>query len=114
MSEAAVQLKVAGKTYSVVTSAAPEELRRLAEKVEDALVGVSPPGREPSAQALVLAAITLAHELEEERAARVALEERHRKFVQSMIMKVDAALGEQPEAVFVKRGTSQFKKSRSV
>lgn len=113
MGDAAVELKVAGKTYSVVTSAAPEELHRLAAKVEGALVGVSPPGREASAQALVLAAITLAHELEQERAARLAAEQRHRAFVESMLQKVDAVLGE-PEEVFVRRGASQFKKSRSV
>jgi cell division protein ZapA len=94
MGEAAVQLKVAGKTYQVVTSAAEEELHRLAQKVEDALVGVVPPGRQPSPQALVLAAITLAHELEIERARRIAAEEHHRKVLTSLLGRVDEVLEE--------------------
>lgn len=94
MGEAAVQLKVAGKTYQVVTSAAKEELLRLAEKVEDALSGVVPPGREASAQALVLAAITLAHELEEERRKRVELEAKHRKVLSSLLSQVNSVLGD--------------------
>ncbi len=94
MSEAPVQLKVAGQTYHVVTSAEPAELTRLAAKVEDALYGVTPDGRQPSPQALVLAAITLAHELEEERAKRVELEERHRRVLESLLGKVDRVLNE--------------------
>ena len=94
MSEAAVQLKVAGQTYRVVTSAEPSELTRLASKVEDALSGVTPPGRQPSPQAPVLAAITLAHELEEERAKRQALEERHRRVLSSLLGRVDRVLEE--------------------
>lgn len=94
MGEAAVQLKVAGKTYQVVTSAAEEELHRLARKVEDALAGVIPDGRQPSPQALVLAAITLAHELEEERARRIAAEERHRHVLTQLLGRVDRVLDE--------------------
>ncbi len=94
MSEAAVQLKVAGKTYRVVTTAAEGELSRLAGKVEDALEGVVPPGREASPQALVLAAITLAHELEEERARRIAAETRHKLVLQKLLARVDQVLDE--------------------
>lgn len=115
MSEAAVQLKVAGKTYQVVTSADPDELGRLAGRVEEALASVSAPGREPSAQALILAAITLAHDLEEEKAARVAAERRHREFVQKMMGRIDRALQtEEPEPVYARRGAARQKKSRSV
>jgi len=92
MVEAAVPLKVAGQTYRVVTSAPPEELDRLAKVVEAALAEVTPAGRQPSPQALVLAAITLAHELEEERARRVAVEERHRRVLGSLIGKIDRVL----------------------
>jgi cell division protein ZapA len=99
MSEAAVQLKVAGKTYQVVTSAAEDELHRLAKKVEDALEGVLPPGRQPSPQALVLAAITLAHDLEEERALRQSAEERHKKVLRSLLGRVDQVLEESQVAV---------------
>lgn len=103
MVEAAVPLKVAGQTYRVVTSAAPDDLARLAKVVEAALYEVTPGGRQPSPQALVLAAITLAHELEEERARRVALEARHRRVLGSLIGKIDRVLettqpSEAPEA----------------
>lgn len=112
MGEAAVQLKVAGKTYQVVTSAAEDELHRLARKVEDALEGVIPPGREPSPQALVLAAITLAHELEQERAQRLAAEERHRKVLRSLLERVDQVLGTS-EQVAVKSTSGKAENLRS-
>lgn len=97
MSEAAVQLRVAGQTYRVVTSAEEQDLNRLARTVEDAILGVTPPGRQPAPQALILAAITLAHELEEERAKHRALEERHRRVLASLLERVDHVLGEADE-----------------
>lgn len=103
MGEAAIELKVAGKTYQVVTSAAEAELKRLARRVEAALEGVVPPGRQPSPQALVLAAITLAHELEEERARRIAIEERHERVLRSLLGRVDQLLDETAPAA-AKRG----------
>lgn len=106
MGEAAIELKVAGKTYQVVTSAAEAELQRLARRVEDALEGVVPAGRQPSPQALVLAAITLAHELEEERAKRVAIEERHERVLRSLLGRVDQILDETAPAP-AKRGKKQ-------
>jgi cell division protein ZapA len=113
MGEAAVQLKVAGKTYQVVTSAAEDELQRLARKVEAALAGVIPDGRQPSPQALVLAAITLAHELEQERAKRVAAENRHREVLTSLLGRVDRVLSES-EVVVTKRGRSSKNTSDSI
>lgn len=113
MGEAAVQLKVAGKTYQVVTSAAEEELQRLARKVEDALSGVIPEGRQASPQALVLAAITLAHELEEERAMRIAAEKRHREVLTSLLGRVDRVLSES-EVVVERRGRTSKNTSESV
>lgn len=112
MGDAAVQLKVAGKTYQVVTSAAEEELHRLAQKVEDALHGVVPHGREASPQALVLAAITLAHELEEERRQRLLLEERYRRTLQSLLGRVDDVL--QESQVLARRGGSSSSSTESV
>ena len=98
MSQAAVQLKVAGQTYRVVTSAPPGELTRLAARVEDALATVTAPGRQPSPQALVLAAMTLAHELEEERAKRARLEERYRALLGQVVGRLDHLLGDAPDA----------------
>jgi len=96
MVEAAVPLKVAGQTYRVVTSAPADELNRLAKVVEAALEEVTPNGRQPSPQALVLAAITLAHELEEERSRRLALEARHRRVLGSLLGKIDRVLETTP------------------
>lgn len=112
MGEAAIELKVAGKTYQVVTSAAEEELQRLARKVEDALVGVLPPGRQPSPQALVLAAITLAHELETEKALRIAAEQRHKEVLQSLLGRVDQILDETAPAVATRGKKIQHSQSR--
>ncbi len=96
MSRAAVQLKVAGQTYKVVTSAEEGELQRLADAVEDRMYAVTGPGRKPTQQALVLAAITLAHELEEERELRRRAEERYRTMLESLIGRIDAVLEETP------------------
>lgn len=112
MGEAAIELKVAGKTYQVVTSAAEDELKRLAQKVEDALEGVLPPGRQASPQALVLAAITLAHELETERALRVSAEERHKQVLQSLLGRVDQILDETAPAPATRGKKVPFSQTR--
>lgn len=114
MSEAKVQLKVAGQSYQVVTSADPSELAHLAGMVEDALVGVTPAGRQPSPQALVLAAITLAHELEEERAKRAAVEERHRQVLRKLLARVDQVLDETAEPALVKKSPASDSQNDSV
>lgn len=97
MAEAAVQLKLAGQTYRVVTSADETDLTRLARVVEDAIFSVTTPGRQPSPQAVVLAAITLAHELEQERARREQLETRHREMLTQLLTRIDRVLDETKE-----------------
>lgn len=101
-----VQLRVAGQTYRVVTSASDEELRRLAAVVDEKIATVVPPGRAVTPQAMLLAAMALAHDLEEERArteeertrteeerARsAAIAERARGAFGRMLERVDAAL----------------------
>jgi len=94
MAEAAVQLKLAGQTYRVVTSADETDLTRLARVVEDAIFSVTTPGRQPSPQAVVLAAITLAHELEQERARREQIETRHREMLTQLLTRIDRVLDE--------------------
>src|SRR5262245_60036925 len=73
-----VQLRVGGQTYRVVTSASEEELQRLAAVVDEKLAAVVPPGRMVNPQAILLAAMALAHDLEEERARSAALAARAR------------------------------------
>jgi cell division protein ZapA len=89
----AVELKIAGQAYRVVTSASATELARLAETVEDALAQVTPKGRQPSPQSMLLASVTLAHELEEERARYRELEERYRQTLTELLGQVDRLLG---------------------
>ena len=92
MSGAPVELKVAGHTYRVVASAEKEVLHRLAAIVDAKVNELTVPGRQVSQQAVLLAAISLAHELEEERAKRARLEQRAREMFGNLLERVDAAL----------------------
>ena len=92
MSGAPVELRVGGQTYRVVASANEQELRRLADIVDNKLRELTAPGRQISPQALLLAALALAHDLEEERERRVAVEHRWREKLTSMLKRIDAAL----------------------
>lgn len=92
MSRSPVELRVGGQTYRVVASAEEAELRRLAEIVDDRLRALSGAGRAVAPQTLLLAAISLAHELEEERARRESVELRSRDMLRSVLTRIDAAL----------------------
>lgn len=96
MSRSPVELRVGGQTYRVVASAEESEVRRLAEVVEARLREIAGPGRSVAPQTLLLAAISLAHELEEERARRVAVEQRSREMLRSVLERIDAALESTP------------------
>lgn len=88
-----VQLRIGGQTYRVVTSASDDELHRLTLMVEDKLTQVAGPGRMVNPQALLLAALALAHDLEEERARHNDQIARTRVAFGRMLERVDAALG---------------------
>ena len=92
MSGAPVELRVGGQTYRVVASADEQELRRLADIVDTKLRELTAPGRQISPQALLLAALALAHDLEEERERRVTVEQRWREKLTSMLQRIDAAI----------------------
>jgi cell division protein ZapA len=89
-----VHLRIGGQTYRVVTSASDEELQRLAAVVDKKLAAVVPPGRAVTPQAMLLAAMALAHDLEEERAKSAAISAKARGAVGRMIERVDAVLSE--------------------
>ncbi len=91
MGRTPVELHVGGQTYRVVASADERELKELAEVVDARLRELSP-GRPVAAQTLLLAAISLAHDLEEERAKSRALEARSRETLRSVLSRIDAAL----------------------
>jgi cell division protein ZapA len=89
--DAPVELRIAGQSYRVVASAEPAQLHRLARLVDEKLEQVAPvtPG---APQALVLAAIALAHDLEQERRRRQEVEARAREMLETLLHRVDAAL----------------------
>jgi len=96
MERRTVQLKVAGQTYRVVTSASADELAALTEAVDAKIAAVTPKGRAITPQSLLLAALALANELSEERARRDALERRTRDLLRRVIVRVDRALETEP------------------
>jgi cell division protein ZapA len=88
-----VQLRLAGQTYRVVTTASDEELARLVSVVEERLAKVVPPGRTTTPQqALLLAAMALAHDLEQERRRAAAIAAHARAALARLLGRVEAAL----------------------
>jgi cell division protein ZapA len=94
----AVELRVGGQTYRVVASASEDELRRLASVVDARLRAVTPPGRPVTPQALLLAALALAHDLEQEQSKNQKLAVRSREMLGSILTRIDAAIGTVSEA----------------
>jgi cell division protein ZapA len=92
MERRTVQLHVAGQSYKVVTTAADDELSRLAAVVESKVTELVPRGRPVQPQAVLLAALALAHDLEEERLRREALERRTRDLLRRFLLRIDHAL----------------------
>jgi cell division protein ZapA len=95
MSSAAVELHVGGQTYRVLSSEDEEHLRRLADLVDARLRELTGPGRPIRTQGLLLAAISLAHELEQERSRRLQEREQSREVLSAMLARIDAALDDQ-------------------
>jgi cell division protein ZapA len=94
MERRTVQLRVAGQTYRVVTTATDGDLKKFVGVIEDKLVEVSPRGRSIHPQALLLATLALAHDLEEERARAHRIETRARETLSRLLERIDAALEE--------------------
>ena len=92
MDRRTVQLQIAGQSYKVVSSAPETELVHLADVVTSKVAEVSPRGRPVPPQAMLLAAMALAHELEAERAKREALERKTRDLLRRVLMRIDDAL----------------------
>ncbi len=92
MDRRTVQLQVAGQSYKVVSTAPESDLHRLAAAVDAKVAQVVPRGRTVPPQAMLLAAIALAHELEEERSRREALERKTRDVLRRVLVRIDDAL----------------------
>jgi cell division protein ZapA len=92
MHRRSVEVIVAGQKVKLVSTATDEELRALAAIVSERVEQVAPRGRPSTPQALVLAAMSLAHDLEVERGKREVLERKARDSVRRMLVRVDQAL----------------------
>jgi len=92
MSKGPVELRVGGQTYRVVATAEDADLHRLADVVDDRLRKLTAPGRPVSPQSLLLAALSLAHDLEDEQKRRLRSEQRSREMLSSLLVRIDAAL----------------------
>jgi len=95
MERRTIQLRVAGQTYRVASTADAKELQRLAAVVDERVSEVSK-GRAASPQGILLAAISLAHDLEEERGRRETLERRTRDLLRRVLMRIDDAIEDAP------------------
>jgi cell division protein ZapA len=99
MTSRAVDLSVAGTRCRVVTTAADDELRELARMVEEKLAGVLKPGKPLTMQAVLLAAIALAHEVRTERGRGANVAGVARAALEGLLARVDAALEETSDGV---------------
>ena len=91
MDRASVELRVGGQTFRVVASANADELERLARIVDGKLRELALSSAFHP-QSMLLVAMTLAHEVEEERAKRREVERRSREMLQRLLDRVDSAM----------------------
>ncbi len=92
-----VEVQVGGYRYRVVSSAQPEEVRQLADVVDSRVRDLSPTGNAVDPQAILLAAIALAHEAETEREKRIAAEKRYKSQLARMLDRIEQILEETQE-----------------
>ncbi len=89
-----MQLRIAGQSYRVVTTATDGDLKRFISVIENKLEQVNPRGRALHPQALLLATLALAHDVEEERERAQRIETRAREALSRLVERIDAALEE--------------------
>lgn len=89
----AVEVRVGGRRFRVLSSASPEEVRRLAGLVEARIEAIAP-GRGADPEALILAAMSLAHDLQEAELAVRQGRMRATAVVARALSRVDSALAD--------------------
>ena len=92
--DAGVAVRVGDQSYQLRANVDPAELRRLAALVDARIRAIVPAGRPIPPSAVILAAIALAHDLEEERARGDSGDRETRTLVASLLARVDAALAD--------------------
>jgi cell division protein ZapA len=92
MARLAVEVNVGGHVYRLVASSGEQSVRRYAGVVNERLRDLTGTERPSHPQAMLLVAMALAHDLEEERARNAELRERAELMLQSLLERVNAAL----------------------
>jgi cell division protein ZapA len=88
-----VEVTVGGQIYRLIASAGEHTLRRCAQVVDQRLSEMTGHDRSPPPQALLLVALSLAHDLEEERARHAREAEGMEHNLRRLLGAVDDALG---------------------
>ncbi len=92
MARTPVALTVGGQSYKIVANVPEDTLRQYAAVVDERIRELVPPGKPVPPTAILLAAIALAHDLDEERAQRQSLEVRSRDVLRRLLARIDDAL----------------------
>ena len=93
-----VKLEVAGQSFKVVSTAPEDDLKRLAAAVDAKVAELGPRGKAAPPQAMLMAAIALAHEVEAERARRESVERRTSDVLRRALVRIDTALEDATDA----------------
>jgi cell division protein ZapA len=91
MVRSAVEVNVGGQLYRLVASSGEQSLRRYAGVVNERLRELAGSGSNHP-QAMLLVALALAHDLEDERARSSELREQSETMLRELLDRVDAAL----------------------
>ena len=92
MERSPVHLQIAGENLKVLSTVDEEELYRLADIVNAKLNQVHSPNHPISLQTALLAMITLAHDLENERNRYKHLSQGARELLEKTLQKIDSVL----------------------
>jgi cell division protein ZapA len=91
-------VNVGGHLYKLVASAGEQSLQRYAGVVNERLRELTGSDRATHPQAMLLVAMALAHDLEEERTRHRALRAQAEESLRSMLARVNAALDDAEES----------------
>lgn len=92
MARTPVALNVGGQSYKIVASVPEDVLRQYAAVVDERIRELVPAGKPVPPTAILLAAIALAHDLDEERVQRQSAEARSRDVLRRLLARIDDAL----------------------
>jgi cell division protein ZapA len=88
----AVEVNVGGQLYRLVASAGEQTLQRYAGVVNERLRELTGSDRPAHPQAMLLVAMALAHDLEEERTRRIEARDHAAEMLRALLERVNAAL----------------------